>query len=109
MAEPRSRVQPSSSGETDAVAAMREHIAHLESELATAVGTLRERQAMAIHAVERAATALRSNDRAAARSAIADYHRDFDSVDDEAGVLQADIHVLRAILAECYAWLDAQR
>jgi Tfp pilus assembly protein PilX len=84
---------------------MREHIAGLESELATDVDRLAQLQASRATFFKRAEAALASEDHRVAHAVLVESIRNADADNDEVGAVKADIHVLRAILAECYDWL----
>lgn len=86
---------------------MREHIAHLESELAGAMNQLAITESRGRAFEQPAIEAITVGDFERLQETIAAHTATWDALDEEVGVLKADIRVLRALLAACQEWLQA--
>jgi len=113
MSDPPPEQSPRQSSDhaaQDAIAAMHEHIAHLESELAIAVHTLAQMEGNVDAGHQRADAAFNARDYEAFRQIVTELDANWETRDEEVGLLKADIRVLRVLLAECHEWLEtAQR
>lgn len=97
--EPRSVAHSNSA----ALASLERQMADLELDLAITLGELRRLRASARLFEQRAVAALRQCDEDGARGVLIDR----DTFMSEAGVLEADVRVLRAILTDCRDFLRA--
>ena len=84
------------------LAALQQHIADLELELAITLGELRRIRAGAAPFDRRIVAAIQDFDEAGARAAL----RERDEYMSEVGVLEADVHVLRVLIAECREFIS---
>jgi hypothetical protein len=85
---------------------MHEHIAHLESELTAATDQLNDMESGARESAQYAKEAIEAGDYRRAHEAIVSDQATWELLDEEVGILKADIRVLRVLLAECRDWLE---